>query len=55
MEQPSYVSRFYTHLEVNEHLNFLGKIAQEIVYIYLVLPCGYTEEVGRKSGQTVAL
>jgi len=23
--------------------------------LYLVLPCGYTEEVGRKSGQTVAL
>ena len=36
MEQPSYVSRFYIHLEVNEHFNFSGKIAQEIVYTYWI-------------------
>jgi len=36
MEQPSYVSRFYIHLAVNEHFNFSGKIVQESVYTYLI-------------------
>jgi hypothetical protein len=36
MERPSYVSRFYIHLEVNEHFNFSGKIAPESYYSYLI-------------------
>jgi hypothetical protein len=36
MEQPSYVSRFYIHLEVNEHFNFSGKIAPESDNTYLI-------------------
>jgi len=36
MEQLSYVSRLYIHLEVNEHFNFSGKIAQGSVYTYLI-------------------